>query len=257
MLGAQALVVAVVAVLLATASAHAASGPPDPDAPPGASSQWLPQEDWVMQRWLPFDEARLYRALDTTRPAVDAWLDDDNGRRSLEQLARGRGMSRKALVARLLGPRRRGVTPRQYKRLRDRTARVVTQSHLSQHILFHTFHQWAVREAARRTLGLSDREWRRLRGRSRSGRPGLTVVQIARRRGVPVKRLRRPVMAAVARSYRRGKRAGAISARQVRRQMKVHYWKIQFWPWDPEAPDGRADRIAPRADRTAHFRCDL
>src|SRR5688572_7875896 len=33
------------------APTHAASGPPDPDAPPGASRQWLPDERWVMDRW--------------------------------------------------------------------------------------------------------------------------------------------------------------------------------------------------------------
>ena len=244
MRGAQTLVVALLAALLVTASAGAASGPPDPDAPAGAGGQWLPQEDWVMQRWLPFDEARLFRVLDTTRPAVEAWLDDDNGRKSLEQLARRRGVSRKALVSRLVGPRRRGITSRQYKRLRARTTRVVTQSHLSQHILFHTFHQWAVREAARRTLGLSPREWRRLRG----GPKGLSVVEIARRQGFPRDLLREPVLRSISRSYRRGVRVGAVSRAQARVQMAEQRWKIHFWPWDPDKSD---------SDRRARLLCEL
>ncbi|MDP9293388.1 MAG: hypothetical protein M3O90_03015, partial [Actinomycetota bacterium] len=28
----------------------------DSDAPPGAPPHWLPNEPWVMQHWLPYDE---------------------------------------------------------------------------------------------------------------------------------------------------------------------------------------------------------
>src|SRR4051795_12679354 len=70
--------VTLAATVLAAApiEAQAASGPPDPDAPAGASGQWLPDEEWVMQRWTPFDETRLYDLLGTTRPGVERWLAD-------------------------------------------------------------------------------------------------------------------------------------------------------------------------------------
>src|SRR4051794_9766561 len=135
-----------------------------------------------MQRWTPFDESRLYTALSTTREGVEAWLADSRGRRTLVELARRRGIGRAELVRKLVAPDRRRLTANQYRLVRERTNRVVTQSHLSQHMLFHTFHTWATRDAARRTLGLSKREWTRLRDRPRGNGPGVTVAELARRR---------------------------------------------------------------------------
>jgi hypothetical protein len=251
---ALAVVLALIAALAVSPAAHAGTGPPDSDAPRGAGPQWLPQEAWVMNRWLPFDERRLYVTLRTARPTVQHWLADSNGRKSLVQLARRHGIGRRELVKRLVGKRRRGITRRQHRRLLRRTDRVVTQSHLSQHILFHTFHLWPVRVAVRHALGLSARQWRKLRGPRRGGRSGLTVMEIAKRRRVPVARLRRPVLRAVARAYRRGKRTGAISQRQVTRQMREHRWKIQYWPWP--GPDHDTPGAEPSA-RAAHGYCEL
>jgi hypothetical protein len=238
----------------AAGPAHAGVGPPDPDAPPGASGQWLPPEEWVMQRWTPFDETRLYELLETTRPGVERWLADSSGRRSLVELARRRGVGRAALVRHLVAPERARLTAAQYRVLRARTNRVVTQSHLSQHMLFHTFHTWAVRDAARRTLGISARDWRRLRDRPRGGGAGVTVADLARRRRVPVARLRRPVLRSIEQATRRGVHRGAVPPAQAATELAEQRWKVAYWPLDrSRSRHDRADRTA----RVGHALCDL
>jgi hypothetical protein len=239
----------ILGVGLVSASAHAASGPPDPDAPPGASGQWLPRKEWVMQRWVPFDEALLYELLGTTRPGVERWLADSRGRRTLVDLARQRGIGRLELVRRLVAPQRGRVTRAQYRLLRSRTNRMLTQSHLAQHMLFHTFHMWSVRDAARRTLGLTESEWKSLRDRPAGEGPGVTVAEIARRRGIPIERLRAPALRAIVGSNRRGVRAGAMSRAQAAGQLAEQRWKIAFWPREQSGPTPAA--------RTAHLFCEL
>src|SRR5687768_17180398 len=132
---------AVVAVLLLCPATAAAQ---DSDAPPGALPHWLPTEEWVYQHWLPFDEGRLYRVLRADRGAIWRHLRDDAAH-DLEQLARARGLSPRALARRLV--------PSGDPVLTDRAFRVVTQGHLSQHILFHSLHQTAVPDASRHIFG--------------------------------------------------------------------------------------------------------
>lgn len=239
-----ALAAAVAVLATMPAIAHAASPPADPDAPPAASSRWLPQEQWVMQRWLPFDEQRLYRVLGTTRDDVNRWLADSK-RRTLQDLARRQGISRTSLVRRLVGPRRAAVNRAAYDRLRSRTARVVTQSHLSRHALFHTFHTWATRNAVRRALGFSPRQWKHLR----VGR-GMTQAQILRRRGVPVERVREAILTALSRSYGRGVSRRAMSPAQVLEQLADAQRRIIRWPRG-------LSRTSPQVDRGAPTLCKL
>jgi hypothetical protein len=202
-----------------------------------------------MERWTPFDESRLYDALHTTRPGVERWLADSRGRRTLLELARRRGIARATLVRRLVAPSRGRVTRAQYARLRARTNRVVTQSHLAQHMLFHTFHTWAVRDAARRRLGLSEREWNHLRNRPRGDGPGMSVVQIARRRHVPVKSLRAPVLRSIDRATRRGVRRRELPPEQAATELAEQNWKIDYWPLDLSHRD--------HAGHSARMVCDL
>jgi hypothetical protein len=109
---------AVVAGLLAFAAPAAAQAPGpakpqtqslDSEAPPGAPPHWLPNERWVMQHWLPFDEARLYALLHSSRGEVWRWLRDDT--RTLADLARERGWDPQDLARARSSRRGRDIWP--------------------------------------------------------------------------------------------------------------------------------------------------
>jgi hypothetical protein len=117
------LLLALVALLALPAVAQAA----DSHAPHGARLDWLPSDEWVMNSWLPYDEARLYALVHTDRAEVDAWLDDH---RTLGQLARRRGWaSQRALAHALVAPRLHAVRPAMRHVLERRALDTLTQAH--------------------------------------------------------------------------------------------------------------------------------
>ena len=136
----------------------------DSEAPPGSPPHWLPNETWVMQHWLPYDETRLYALLGVTRGDVWRWLRDDT--RNLAGLAR---------AARLPGPAGAGARaggavaraslrePGRLALLESRALRTLTQGHLSQHMFFHSLHQDAIPDAAPEIFGTSTTQFRYLR----------------------------------------------------------------------------------------------
>lgn len=140
-------VVGVYRILLAAVIAAAASlntspvvaAPfPDSDAPSGAPAGWLPDEEWVNERWLPFDEADLIRELGGDTQEYFLYFKQG---KTLLDLARKRGVPTVGLASRVVRPQRRRLTTRQFAVVRDRTARVLRQSHLAEHMLGHHFHQ--------------------------------------------------------------------------------------------------------------------
>src|SRR4051794_823087 len=129
----------------------------DSDAPPGAPPHWLPGERWVMQHWLPYDEARLYKLLGITRGDVWRGLRDDT--RTPAQLAAARGWAAEDLARELVRPWNGTLRrPERLDLLRDRALRTLTQGHLSQHIFFHSLHQNAIPDAAPKIFGVGSRE---------------------------------------------------------------------------------------------------
>ena len=181
----------------------------DSAAPANAPGDWLPQEEWVMERWLPYDEARLYAILRITRRDLRRWLANDE-RRTLGQLAHVRGVPVRGLAERLVEPRRAAVTARVYGALVARARRTLTQGHLSQHVFFHDFHQWAPLRATPRIFGVGDEtEWRRLRLR------GMTPLEIGRRYGRPKAPIRSQLIAVLEASAERGVALGDTSRRQA------------------------------------------
>src|SRR4051794_25712443 len=108
--------------------AVAAARPPDADAPVGASPDWLPPEEWVQERWLPFDQSRLYQVLAVDGAQVARFLAE--GQRTLVDLARSRGVPIRSLVGEIVGPRPRALTHAEWTTLRSRTGRVLDQGHL-------------------------------------------------------------------------------------------------------------------------------
>jgi hypothetical protein len=139
----------VIAFALALPSAADAVTPrADSDAPPGAPADWLPSSQWVMERWVPFSEPRLYAALDSNVMEVDKWLNNDPTH-SLNALAADHGVSPEGLAARIVGPQGSALLVR-------RTEVILDQPHLSQHMLFHTFHQDAIGHKIGPILGVPE-----------------------------------------------------------------------------------------------------
>src|SRR3954467_13870992 len=75
----------------------------DSEAPRGSPPHWLPNETWVMQHWLPYDETRLYAPLGVTRGDLWRWLRGDT--RNVAGLAALHGWNDpSALAAALVEP---------------------------------------------------------------------------------------------------------------------------------------------------------
>ena len=138
-----------------------AAGATDSHAPKGARPDWLPNAEWVMSSWLPYDETRLEHLLHTNRTELWHWLDD---RRSLGALARRRGWSSNdRLATALLAPRASHASRRLRQRLRRRTLLTLTQPHLARHVFFHIFHTPAIADASRSLLSITPPVFRALR----------------------------------------------------------------------------------------------
>src|SRR3954469_16866654 len=135
----------------------------DSEAPPGSPPHWLPNEPWVMQHWLPYDETRLYSLLGLTRGDVWRWLRDDT--RNLAGLAAEHGYANPQVLAReLVAPWRGHLRePERLPVLETRALRTLTQGHLSQHMFFHSLHQNAIPDAAPKIFGTSTTQFRTLR----------------------------------------------------------------------------------------------
>src|SRR4051812_2613656 len=110
----------------------------DSHAPPGARDSWLPNEDWVLNHWLPYDERALFKALRVRdRNALGRHIGDT---RSLASFARSRGLKPKRLITRLMAPWRGRVSSERYALLYRRAQDTFTQRHLALHMFFHPFH---------------------------------------------------------------------------------------------------------------------
>jgi len=160
--------VVVLASFVFVAPAHAQGAKPqtaslDSEAPPGSPPHWLPNETWVMQHWLPYDETRLYKLLGVTRGDVWRWLRDDT--RNLAGLAALHGYPDPQVLARELVQPWEGhlKEPHRLAVLQSRALRTLTQGHLSQHMFFHSLHQNAIPDNAPKIFGTSTVQFRDLR----------------------------------------------------------------------------------------------
>lgn len=196
--------------LLAPGAAHAA----DSHAPKGARLDWLPKSEWVMSSWLPFDEARLHQLVHTDRDELRAWLDDH---RTILQLARAHGVDDDATtLARKLVTRKRLFAA---GRARD----VLTQAHLSRHVLFHVFHTPAIPDGARAVFGVTPRTFRRLRD------SGMSPTAIALRGGRTVAEVKPRLLDLLARRGRAAARSGAMSPAQAAALLDVQREEVDAY----------------------------
>lgn len=198
-------------VLLAVAPTIALAGPvrPDSDAPAGANASWLPAEDWVMERWVPFDETRLNRIVGM--PSNDIAAQMDRTGETLEQLAAGRGVPTQRLAERLLASRHLPAGSPLRTTLLARTERMLTQSHLAVHMLRHVFHTWTVTRRTKAIYGVSQAQFNTMYFDQH-----LSMGEIAQRGGVTIATLRRRAVAAAEAAGRRGVATHAMSVNENR-----------------------------------------
>jgi hypothetical protein len=214
------------------------SGAHDSLAPRGMDyHRWLPHEHWVQKHWMPYDEARLRALLGVGTPTIYRWLEDDH--RTLAQLARRRGVSPRTLGGRLLAPRRRELTPRAYRVLRERTERMLTQGHLAQHVYFHVFHGASITDPVQQWFGVSPARYRQLRYTRR-----LSPRQIAERHGRDPAAFRAHAASALEGEAQQGVHHGATSAEQANAMLARQLRVLGCWidnpapKFDPNNPFG-------------------
>lgn len=167
---------ATLGVVAAVQASTLARSSQDPLAPPGAGPRWLPCEDWAMNHWVPYDEARLFTLLGVDRAAVGRWLRRDDIH-DLAQLVRRRGLDPRAVAEELVDAWAGAAPETQRSVLHDRAVRTLTQGHLAQHLFFHFAHYPEVALRARSVFGVGPLAYRRFR------LAGWTPGEIARRRG--------------------------------------------------------------------------
>ena len=194
----------------------------DSEAPVTAPAHWLPPEDWVYNHWLPYDEGRLYRLLGVTRGGIWRQLRDD--RHNLAELAARHGWPDPSrLAAELVAPRAGDVSAATFATLRSRALRTITQGHLSQHLLFHSLHQFAIPSEAPSIFGVSDADFRALRRAEQS------PLEIGRLHGRSPSRIERLSAAVLRERVDFGVDSGAMSARQGRLLLRRQVSQLPRW----------------------------
>lgn len=180
---------------------------PDSDAPAGSPPHWLPNEHWVHDHYLPFDEARLYTVLRTSRDGLWKWLRDDN--HTIEELARTKGwQDTRALAVRLIENRQNQIDEAITQELLARTIRILRQGHLSQHIIFHSLHQESGPSAAKRLFGVAPGRFQALR------RLDISPLQIGRMHGRTRAQMQSGLEDRLEHAIHHGIEMGEISERQ-------------------------------------------
>ncbi len=195
---------------LALAAGHIpTAGAADTHAPKGARLDWLPTDTWVMSGWMPFDEPRLDSVLKTDHDELVTWLDDH---RTLLALAHEHGARGSAaqLAHTLVAPRLAHVRPPMRPVLERRARAMLTQAHLSRHVIFHVFHTPAIPRNARAIFGLSPARFRTLRDSA------LTPLAIGARGGRSAAHVRGALWALLVARADRGVRVGAMSRSEAR-----------------------------------------
>jgi hypothetical protein len=153
---------------------------------------------------MPFDQARLDRVVKTDHDELVTWLDDH---RTLLALARKHGVrdSTAALAHRLVAPRLAHVPRAMRPVLEARARTMLTQAHLSRHVIFHVFHTPAIPRNAHAIFGVSATRFRALRDSAK------TPLAIGAAGGRSAAHVRGALWSLLVARANRGVRLGAMS----------------------------------------------
>jgi hypothetical protein len=178
---------------------------------------------WVYNHWIPYDEGRLYALLHITREQLWQQLRDDH--RNIAQLAARHGWRDPGRLAdALVAPWRGRVTAARLAILRGRAVRTITQGHLSQHLFFHSLHQFAIPSRAPQIFGMGDQAFRDVRRTLE-----LSPLTIARLHGRSPARVEALSVAALRDRARAGVRGHAITAKQARMLLRRQITQLPRW----------------------------
>jgi hypothetical protein len=215
--------------MVGAASALAA----DTEAPAGAPPEWLPNEEWVQNRWLPYDERDLTRLLHSSREGVRLWLQDPT--LTLNDLVRRKGLNSARIQRRLLRRWRHRVSRRQYRRLRSRTRRTFTQSHLMVHMIGHLQHMWVFNRSLPSITGVSNST----RGQEQA--KGKSLAEIGAEHGHSFSEMQSVLVKAARANAKRSVRMHATPRGQARRYRIAEERGVASWlNWKPRNAGGTA-----------------
>lgn len=226
-------------LMLAVATAPAGAVGADSLAPRGAPHNWLPKEGWVWMHWLPFEEPELAAALGTSAAGIRSYLSDDT--RVLATLAHRRHWRLKALARHLTRRFDRRVPKPRLAALRWRTERILTQGHLAQHVLYHTFHGPGVPARAPQLFGLTRDAFLAAR------QQGLSPNQLAARAGRNPLIVRARLLQLLRTEAQAGIRSLSQSRAQAHRMLSRQVRDLDCWmasplpKLDPNNPFGGRD----------------
>jgi hypothetical protein len=142
-----------------TTGASTHGGVADSLAPPGAPRKWLPNFDWVLEHWMPYDQQQLFSILGVTLEQTRQYLASGPKTEPVPPLAgliRSKGFNVDQLAKRLVSAWH--PPSALYPELVSRALETFTQGHLLQHMLFHTFHDKALNRATPQIFGVSPEE---------------------------------------------------------------------------------------------------
>jgi hypothetical protein len=227
-------------VLTGSILAHAQ----DSDAPAGAHDRWLPCESWVMFHWLPFNEQKFFDETGITRYQLKKYLyASDNNK--IGDLVRKRHKDPDAIIAKLMKRWDGKVSDKQFAELTRRANALMTQSHLSQHVFFHLFHDPAVALNSRWIFNVAPGDYMMAR------MSGFPPKAIARHGHVPVKQAVRRALVILRREQERGIRKHQTTRAEARlflhRQrawtngwlnQNIHIMHMHKFPHGNPAPKG-------------------
>jgi hypothetical protein len=187
--------IAVCCVVAACCALPSAASAKDSNAPKNAGERWLPCDDWVMLHWIPFDESDFAKLTGAKPSRVLDWIRDDQ-HHTLGQLVALKGLTLDQATDDLTARWQGRVSAQRLSVLKARTMDMLTQGHLSQHVLFHHFHAPVIAVHSQEIFGLSRGDYTAAR------RAGFTPAQMGRHEHRSKRRVKLAVLR-VMRTYMR------------------------------------------------------